>query len=1029
MKRSFFPFASLALLLLPLPGTAQGPKLLKDLNTLPDKTLSSFPGGTSYDPGNLQGWPRFLPAGKICFFNADDGIHGRELWVSGNAPGTTRMVKDIFPGPKGSGPDHFTLFQGKAYFSAFDPKAGNEVRVSDGTAGGTHLVADILPGREGGGFYSGVVMGKSLYFFARVSTGPDRFGLFRYDGGTRPPRLLKGGFSKPWAQPVPAGSFLLFQGTTPQRGASAWVSDGTAGGTALLPGFSGSGYSHFCVNPVALGGWIWFSAGDSQGWGLWKTAGKKAVLVTRRPLSSWGWMGPVPAGTKIVFAADPYAANPYVLDTTTGKWASLNPNPTGRGPGYAGPVSWKGYVYFLRSEVAAGFPSYALWRTDGTVKGTVKVVPESIFPDRGWHSAAVSGNYLFFSGGSTAGTLALWRTDGTARGTIPLEARGGNVIHTFAMNLTPLGGKLLYSAYRSNTGNELFASDGTPAGTGLLKDIFPGTGTKGSQASFFTPGFTRCWFTAQTTLFSPARGLWTTMGTAGTTAEILPGKGLSVSAAPVFHEGILLFTGMAPGKRGFWRSDGTAAGTLCYYPNFEFQLLLRKPLPLGDKLVFQGKTSREGAEPWVTDGTAKGTALLKDILPGRKSGGFDGAVALGRAALFSASDGAGGSTLWVTDGTPQGTRRVLPDLVRCSNLVRLGGRILFEGMKKNSLFGMEAWVTDGTSRGTHRLLDLYKGTGSGRFLSPFRAGDRVLFLGTDGTTGGPSTYGLFATDGTAKGTVRVGTSLFTGIREITGARGPWGISLPGGKALFWPVHAKDANKGPWVTDGTSKGTFLLKDTGRALLARDKVSAVRIGAGRVWFLSIPAPFLLPAVIPTLDTIWESDGTPQGTGPVPALKNSGLKSFLWPASAWKGKAFFSGEDGIHGFEPWTLGIGAMARPVGFSSGRAELVSNDPVLGRRFAFALRDLPRNASALFLLGMPCAAPLRLGPDQRIYLDPKPGFLWAGILPGGRGSWSLPGVPALAGTRLALQAVTWPSSAPPLGIDVTNGIFLTLGTR
>jgi ELWxxDGT repeat protein len=58
----------------------------------------------------------------------------------------------------------------------------------------------------------------------------------------------------------------------------------------------------------------------------------------------------------------------------------------------------------------------------------------------------------------------------------------------------------------------------------------------------------------------------------------------------------------------------------------------------------------------VTDGTAVGTALVRDINLNTVGSYPAGYIALGNGtALFSANDGAYGNELWVTDGTAAGT--------------------------------------------------------------------------------------------------------------------------------------------------------------------------------------------------------------------------------------------------------------------------------------------------------------------------------------------------------------------------------------
>jgi ELWxxDGT repeat protein len=127
-----------------------------------------------------------------------------------------------------------------------------------------------------------------------------------------------------------------------------------------------------------------------------------------------------------------------------------------------------------------------------------------------------------------------------------------------------------------------------------------------------------------------------------------------------------------------------------------------------------------GYELWVTDGSANGTSLVKDINPASTSASSFpyNITALGNGrALFTADDGTTyGRELWVTDGTLAGTSLV-KDINSGSGssspqeITALGdGRVLFQADDGTS--GKELWVTDGTANGTYRVDDINPGAGS-----------------------------------------------------------------------------------------------------------------------------------------------------------------------------------------------------------------------------------------------------------------------------------------------------------------------------
>ena len=983
-------FLLLAHPLLFFPARAQSPRLLGDLNQVLQARSSSWPAARTYDPRAPHLSNRFAVFQNTCFFRADDGVHGRELWSSTGTGAATALVKDIVPGRRGSSPWDFCVFQGKVFFSAWTPSAGREPWVSDGTAGGTRMAADLYPGPKDGGVFSPVVMGKSLYFFAVLPTrGP--FALYRYDGGTKTPVLVKGEFALAWKDPVPAGKYIVFRGVTAGSGAEAWVTDGTTQGTFLIRDLNGV-QSGECALPVAVGGKVWFCAMGASGWEIWSTSGGKALRTAALPFPGRPWSTPFAVGNRIVFGSkykNFEGENPFALDTVTGKLILLKEITRDFRVGYMRPVLWKGRVWFSARDGTDPSHRPSLWRTDGTPAGTVKAVPEGAFSSFDWFDPTPGSKYLFFSGYDLVLSpyiLSLWRTDGTKAGTLCLEKAQSRRSGYDPACLTPLGKGILFSGRVPSSGQELFASDGTPSGTGLVKDINPSLVTHGSNPWGFTGFLGRTWFWAATrTGNSTGWSLWNTDGTASGTKRVLSAEFFSPTEPYPGPFGIF-FCGSSGGKSGLWRSDGTAGGTTCFFPwkqGWSYTVL--PPLPLGDRILFAGWTAREGTEPWITDGTASGTRLLADTLPGNVSGYSGGAVSLGRSALFPVRKSPAETELWVTDGTPGGTRILQSRLVHAENLVRLGDRVLFEGQAKGRLTGKEPWVTDGTPGGTRPLADLYPGTGDGGFRFLFRAGDRVYFLGTDGKLP-PGKYGLFVTDGTAAGTRRTGSFTFEGLLAFPR---PWksrlfGLSLEGRKALFWPVQG-GVCRGPWITDGTPGGTRLLKTLPGSGWRNQALVYAWSGSGG------KAIFLGPSSVPNGPKIWITDGTPGGTVKVDPFAQTGLKDYF-PGAFSGGLLFLAVDTGITGLEPWALPLGAAAELRGGSCGPQELISGPPRLGSAVSFRILGLPKAGPVgIFLLGIPARLPLGLGLGQMFYLDPGGGILFRAGEPGRAGPALPPG--------------------------------------
>lgn len=97
-------------------------------------------GQQSSSPREMTAWN-----GRV-YFTADDGIHGRELWVSDGTSEGTRMVGDLQPGPRSSAVQELTVVDGRLYFAANDGMHGLEPWVLDSHDAEPRMVEDIEPG-------------------------------------------------------------------------------------------------------------------------------------------------------------------------------------------------------------------------------------------------------------------------------------------------------------------------------------------------------------------------------------------------------------------------------------------------------------------------------------------------------------------------------------------------------------------------------------------------------------------------------------------------------------------------------------------------------------------------------------------------------------------------------------------------------------------------------------------------------------------------------------------------------------------
>jgi ELWxxDGT repeat protein len=408
------------------------------------------------------------------------------------------------------------------------------------------LVKDIQPGVAGSGPYGLTDFNGTLVFGA--NTGVDSSELWRSNGtrgGTRLVRRFDVTDGVWYRSPAP-GQFTPVDGTLFFTAAAQtvlnrelWKTDGTSRGTTLVRDIKPGSDTSRPRELTEANGMLFFVADDGlRGDELWKSDGSAGGTAVVKEF----WPGAqsshpenlINFNDSLFFTADDNTfdlrcgTNRHKLFKTDGTAAGTSvvftdgTDGIGFSPMFLTNVN--GTLFFnspvpLTNYCPEGRHVYALWRSDGTHDGTFPFIRVEAGPVTDVNGTA------FFGVRSLDADAELWKSDGTAAGTTLVKQIEGSTRSSQLANLTNVNGTLFFAAYDDTHGRELWKSDGTAQGTALVKDILPGH--EGADPSDLTNVNGTLYFAAQNDTYGAE--LWKSDGTAAGTSieDINPGPGHS----------------------------------------------------------------------------------------------------------------------------------------------------------------------------------------------------------------------------------------------------------------------------------------------------------------------------------------------------------------------------------------------------------------------------------------------------------------------------------------------------------------------
>lgn len=421
------------------------------------------------------------------------------------------------------------------------------------------------------------------------------------------------------------------------------------------------------------------------------------------------------------------------------------------------------------------------------------------------------GTSAFFYGYDQQNGMALWKSDGTSAGTVMVKDIDLPSTLFESLSLAAVGSTVYFAAATSVTKLGLWKTDGTSAGTTFVKILGDQNGTALPQSLT----------AAGNTLFFRSNGdLWQSNGSsAGTVIASTDDPQLMLGTSSALYYKIQ--TGISEG----WKKQTSTTNTPIFFGG-QLHDSLSNPIDVGG--VFYS-TARERPTNRLKLIKATGTTVES---VGTLSNSSDSAIELENVSgtLFIRVD----NVLKKVNSSGQ-IETVRDDFTFLQDLTNASGKLFFEASTPTS--GKELWKSTGTSAGTSIVKDITLGSESSNLSNMVNVSGALYF-----TNSMQGEVTLWKSNGTSAGTTQV---------KVIG-NGLKGSDFTNvGGTLFFNVGGDYVDPVLWRSNGTEPGTVQVKQVQTFSSNASQLTAV---GDKLFFTALESSFETE--------LWVTDGTPEG-----------------------------------------------------------------------------------------------------------------------------------------------------------------------